>query len=472
MAADESRIMPECSLLEAARRAGRTQQPRAAVAVHLARLEPPGPRPHHRRVSHALLEETARPAEGQLFSLANGDLVLLCNPSDADSRPAGAAAPCDPEALVQTFIALFRADMADPARIATYWHLPAEFPSFMEYVTASAGESGPVARIGSSRGNDGCAQVLAAGAIASFAANSGGAAYYRRAVGVRISRARDPQGTACLPLRPIYQCLSLDHARIATIIGAPETGDTDPYLTSALRSRLSRQIVKSLAGKLGSRHALDIAAASSPTLPVHLGLLVSQAAAADLVELAVRAGNAGVAVTAEIDYADALNDAHEFHRLADLLNSTSIPVVLAGVPLPALTMTKPWLLPAAMLKLACPAHFLDNPNDDHPPPPPPVTEVGGERTILANVGNAATLRWGMANGIERFEGPYVSTLLAAAQHQSCPAAATCAWERCVERIRSVERPPVGALPCCRISFAANAVFHGGMQADMAEACPA
>src|ERR1019366_417693 len=68
----------ERQLLDAAQRLARRPQGWTALALHLSRLRPPAPRPHHRRIAQAMLQDAARRHDGQVHALRNGDIVLLC----------------------------------------------------------------------------------------------------------------------------------------------------------------------------------------------------------------------------------------------------------------------------------------------------------------------------------------------------------------------------------------------------------
>ena len=138
-------------LVEAVRRAVRHPERRMALVLHLSRLAPPAPRPHHRRIARAILEDTAQRHEGQVFTLRNGDMVLLCRAAEfgRETRSArqagrqGARRPAlpDPAALPEALSRLMRADAADPARLTTVWRLEHEPEAVASYAAARAAET-------------------------------------------------------------------------------------------------------------------------------------------------------------------------------------------------------------------------------------------------------------------------------------------------------------------------------------------
>ena len=103
---------------------------RVAVWLHLAELPPGLPKPHHRRVAHAIMEAAAYHHDGDVFSLANGDLVLLCRaPSHNGIEPAA-----HPTALSYTFSRLLQASVADPAELTRTWRLEHDGAALLSHV--------------------------------------------------------------------------------------------------------------------------------------------------------------------------------------------------------------------------------------------------------------------------------------------------------------------------------------------------
>lgn len=117
---DMSEPTPQEELWDATREALRTPKGWVALVLRLSQLTPPAPRPHHRRIAHAILEDVAQRHDGRVFLLDNGDAVLLCR------MPQGAtagAAPTDPGYLPHILGRLFRIDVPDPATLVTLWSL-------------------------------------------------------------------------------------------------------------------------------------------------------------------------------------------------------------------------------------------------------------------------------------------------------------------------------------------------------------
>lgn len=74
----------EANLMDLVRRAVQNPQDRAAVHLRLSMLRPHNRRDHHIRVARAVMADQLRIYAGEVFSLANGDLVFVCNESDRE----------------------------------------------------------------------------------------------------------------------------------------------------------------------------------------------------------------------------------------------------------------------------------------------------------------------------------------------------------------------------------------------------
>lgn len=122
----------ERQLWEAAERAQRHPEGKLVVVLHLSRLE--APRDHHVRVARVLLQETAQRHAGQVFTLANRDLVLLCTSPDSTDSACAHAPAALPDCLAQ----LFAADLPAGAALTSYWHLAADIAPLHAYLAALA----------------------------------------------------------------------------------------------------------------------------------------------------------------------------------------------------------------------------------------------------------------------------------------------------------------------------------------------
>jgi hypothetical protein len=133
--ATESDAIPEeARLLAAVRYALSTPKARVALRLQLSRLAPPLPRPHHRRIARAILDEAAQRYDGDLFDLACGDMVLLCRaPSHGGADPAA-----HPASLPHALSRLFRADVPDGGALTQMWTLERDGAVLLAYAAQLA----------------------------------------------------------------------------------------------------------------------------------------------------------------------------------------------------------------------------------------------------------------------------------------------------------------------------------------------
>lgn len=126
--------LPEDALLDAAHRALQTPRSRVAVLLRLSALPPPGARRYHRRIAHAVLDETAQRHEGQVFLLRGGDAVLLCRDG---GEPACGDPLAQPHALPRLFARLLEADLPDGTAtslpLTTVWRLEEQAEALLAY---------------------------------------------------------------------------------------------------------------------------------------------------------------------------------------------------------------------------------------------------------------------------------------------------------------------------------------------------
>ena len=77
--------------------------------------------------------------------------------------------------------------------------------------------------------------------------------------------------------------------------------------------------------------------------------------------------------------------------------------------------------------------------------------------MLHGADTEAALRWGLAQGIRRFQGGHVDPTLGAERMMACPVAAGCTLQECAERAAAtgaVGRSSV-AVPTCSMRAAAT-----------------
>jgi len=213
----------------------------AALAVRLAAVPPPGPRPQHRRVVRAMLDEAALHHGGQVFALGNGDLVLLA--PAAALREAGRG-----DTLPETLGRLL-GDVG--TGLITVWRLPAERERLVAYA----------------------ADRLAEGRRLPTDPLLAGRERPREAADPPLLPALLHRQTAVLLggggrlLQPLFREIGASETALKAQPGA-EALEPDPYLLRHLARQMEALLLGVLPGELGRRGALD--AAAGPRLHLNL----------------------------------------------------------------------------------------------------------------------------------------------------------------------------------------------------------
>ncbi len=399
-------------LHDAAVRAARHPQGRLALVLHLSRLRPPAPRPHHARIARAILQEAALRRDGHVFAPRNGDLILICT-----NGP-------DLLALPEMLGRLLRLDAPEPAAIVSSWRLEQTAEPLLDYAAGRLADRAPTP---GTRPPAAPASPLALDALAAAVQRAHWPDITRRQTAVLLA-GRDLIGTA---LRPLFREVTVTLAAIdpAQQDGGPVSGDA--CLLGHFAPRLDAALLAALTDALGNGGPLDAADRSAP--PLHLNLAVSTLLSPAFGAFAVRCRKAGRMLGAEVALPEAAADPSAFARARRLANETGWALVLDGVTCDALLVTRPWALRADLVKLAWSPLLPDLPAAERPALAAALAAIGVARLVLCDADDEAAIRWGLAQGIRRFQGKHVEVMLAAARMLSCPAAADCTLRQCVER---------------------------------------
>ena len=436
----------EQELREAIRRAARSPQGRMALALHLSRVPPPGPRPHHVRVARAILEDTAQRHEGQVFRLASGDMVLLCREvppgRPPPARPAPGVAVSDPAALPETMARLLRADISDPAGITTVWRLEEALPALTAYAARLAG-NGPAQPAPAGPG-----VAVPPGVVDAIAAIAEGSAItdlLQRQSGVLVAVSNRQHAAINPSLRPLYREVTFSIDALEARIAAAGQAAADPYLFRHLAGRLDRRMLAVLTGAAGTAGLLDIAAGGRGAPPLHVNLSLPAILSDRFARFALLCRSAGVSVGVEVSLAEACSDAAAFSRARRVLAEFGLTLVLDGMSCLALILARPCALRADLVKLDWSPRMAELAADERLQVAAALERIGLHHVVLNRAETEAALRWGLTHGIRRFQGRYVDAMLAAGRTTSCPRAAGCTLRQCVERAAAIS--PAGRAGC-------------------------
>ncbi len=437
----------EDALADAVRRAGRQPHGRIALVLHLSRMAPPAPRPHHRRIARAMLRETADLHEGHVFTPRNGDLVLLCR-APASGTPAsgvtprpGAAATPDPATLPETLGRLLRVDAPDPSRIVSVWRLDQDFAALAAYVGERRAETivAPPAEAGLAT------PMAAVAAMATLVSVVGVNELMRRRTAVSVHGPRHGAGTAAEQvLRPIFRELAFAIPTLESRCRAVGQARADPFLFRHLARQLDRRMLEVLGRELGTGGPLDLAAGQDRARgaarglvnappPPHLNLTVQTILSDGFGALAASCQERGAAIGVEVALIDACADIAGYMAAARVVRGAGMTLVLDEVSDLALILARPTTLPADLLKLAWSPRLLDLGGGDAAALRDALTAFGPHRVVLCHAATEAALRSGLAWGIRKFQGQHIETILAAGRTRICPLSADCSRRQCADR---------------------------------------
>ena len=365
----------------------------SALVLHLSGLRPPALRPHHRRVARALLDDAARPQDGQVFPMRNGDLVLLC-------RSAG----FDGGALAGRIVRLLQTDSAALAQLVSFWVLPGSSAALHAYAAARLAD----APMSPSSETDAVAAPHGIDAMAAMAAGPRQAGLLRRHAGIVFPAA----GGA---FRLAHRGLSFARDALAAAAGLA-LGGIDPFLLGHLAERLDRLLLGQLV---------------HDPLPMHVALSLATLVSADFPRL-----SSGLCLGAEVSLADAAADPERFGAARAVLGEAGHMLVLGGIAPDMLRLADPVALAPDWLKLDW-ADSLAAPDEAAARAAARLLARWDPARILLNRADSeAAMRWGVARGIRRFQGAHVNALLAASRLAGCHAAAGCSLRQCRERAAS------------------------------------
>lgn len=392
-------------LRDAVQRALRSKRPRwVALALHLSQLPPPAPRPHHRRIARAVLDDAASRREGQLFTLANGDLVLLF------------PAPDGGVGLAATLGQLFAADAPDIGTLVSRWLLPVDVNGLFSFLDRLSLRAAPLAR---TERDTGLAAVTAISA--SLEAN-------------RVRELLDRQTGILLALSgatrlvPLYREIRFSLPALETRAAMSGHVTTDPFLFRHLMAALTPAMLAAVSADL-RRESGPLAWAHGGRPMLHIDLTVEAILSPLLEDLQAAAAATGLRVAVEIAIVEACADADAFVRARERLRAAEFQVVLDDVTYQMLMITHPAALLPDLLKLDW-ARTMPQAGEGLEAA---IARFGADRIVLQRADTEDAVRWGLARGIRRFQGRHIDSILAASRIAACPEATLCTLRKCGER---------------------------------------
>jgi hypothetical protein len=398
----------ERQLSDAVRRTGASGL--VALAVRLSAAWPPA-EPHHRRVARAVLEESVRRSGGQVFVLADGDLVLL---GPAEALRAVGRAESLPEALDRL---LGEIGAGAGAGLVSVWAMPEEQENLLAYVAARRAGGGP--------------------AEASGLEKLPGQLHRQTAVLLA------PKGGRLLA--PLFREIVATEAALRAQPGG-DVLEPDPCLLRHLAQAMEARLLAALPGEAGRGGALD--PATGPAL--HLNLSPAGVMGDGFASLAERCAATGAGLGVEIALVEAVADPAGLEAARRRLAARGIAFVLDAVSPHALRLTEPGALGARLVKLDWSATLPGRPSAEQQAMDAALARLGRDRVVLAGADSEAAVQWGVAHGLRRFQGRHIDAILAVSRMAACPGAASCTPRQCLERASATG--PAGRAGCTNLAL--------------------
>jgi hypothetical protein len=405
----------ERHLLAALERVARAPQGWSVVALHLSRLLPPAPRPHHRRIARAVMQDAAQRGDGQVFALRNGDVLLLTR---------NVAQPVS--VVSDRLRRLFGREANDAGGIVSEWQLPAGSPELLAYTADRLREPEAAAN---KEAAPPPAEVVDAVAIAIAGARAQD--IIQRQVAVQLDPHGGGPGAA---MHVSFRELTFSLDVLETRLPESMRPGQDPVLLMHLSRYLDQRMLQILQLERGSSAPLDIGV--NTNFALHLNLSLPGVMSDAFAILAGQFRAIGRPLGIEISMLEAVADPPGFAHARARLREFGARLVLDGVSHQALLMSRPALLRTDVMKLVWSPRIADAPAEEKAALATAVLEADPARIILHRAETEAAVRWGIANRIRLFQGRYIDQMLGVQRMVSCLGAPACTLQQCAERARA------------------------------------
>jgi hypothetical protein len=428
----------ERQLWDASERALRHPEGKLVVVLHLSRLA--APRDYHVRVARVLLQETAQRHEGQVFTLANHDLVLLCTapagtapdskaPAAAGNAPRDRPAPHAPGALPGCLAQLFAVDLNADSALTSFWHLSEDTPKLHAYLEALAAQrSAPTATDGSH------VEPVSLAALREIILHAPLAGLLVQQNGMSL----DPDRSRPLVARlaPGFQAftVALDRLSVDPLV-AQAIGD--PFLHRHFAQTLDSRLMQLLHQDL-ARHGRLLRAAAAQRFPVLLELDLRAIVSPEFAALSGLARAAGIHFWIAVSLLQAAAEPDLLDHAIALLKRAGWLLAINGIAPEALELVDPAVFRPDLVLLPWSPRLRQ---EYHGAPGRRIAaNTIAPRVVLTGVDSDQALAWGQAHGVDLFAGPFLDQVQAATRMQACHSAAGCTWRQCLSRAAAAAPP--------------------------------
>ena len=263
--------------------------------------------------------------------------------------------------------------------------------------------------------------------LAALAASPGFAELVQRQTAVLVVRG----GGQTPALRPLFREVSFALPALAARFSPAMEASADPYLFRHFVVHLDQQMMALLRRALAGEGPLGMRGA--PALALHLNVTLGSLPSPAFEGFAAICRAERVSLGAEVSLIEAVADAEAFRRARAVATREGYRLVLDGVSHGALRLGRLQAFGADLLKLDWSARLGGVRGAEGRALAVALGAIGTERVVLARADSERALLWGLAHGIERFQGRHVDMMLGAARMVACPGAEGCTVGQCAER---------------------------------------
>ena len=381
----------------------RSGQPASALRLFLSRLT--ALRSHHQRIARCLFDETVRQHGGQIFSCADGDLVLLAR-SDCVAS------------LALCLNGLFRADAPDSEPLMDTWCLPEESAD----ARAALGGHTAVAPL------VGAEPPLPTGALAtidSVLTSSDWLSLVRRQHAIRFDGRT---------IQVLFRELSVSVDALEARIGFRIPDSNDPYLARYVSGQMDERMLISLASQ-------DL----SGVVALNVNVPLERASSLGFVTLRAAARRAGTLLAAELHFVDVAANPPLYDEIRTRLQEDGCTIVVDGLDHMGMLLFDVSALQADLVKLRWSPLIPGLAARERRELARAIELIGPRRIVLYQAETERALLWGRSMGIDSFQGRHVDAMLAADRIMACPTAHGCTLRQCIGRAAANE--PKGRAGC-------------------------
>ncbi len=412
-------VTQESLLLGAVERVGRIRQGRIAVHVHLSRLRAQNRQDGHVRIALRMLEPMVNAYRGQMFLLTNSDVVFMLK--DANLT--------DVENMIYKLRALFSKDpltFADSGdgidNFCTWYDLAgSDYDSFLEMAKEATEDARARNREKAQQTASTTLDAKMLGDLIERMARTDISRLIRRQSAIMV-------GDGNVNAEVIFQEFFVSVTELQKELASEVSLLSNRWLFQHLSLSLDQRVLSSL----GNARLMEWPVVYG--LNLNLSTIKTNAFTqfADHI-----AGHAGLSV--EVQVLDVLADSRGYFEAHKRLHENGHAILIDGLSALSLQFMDVTQFKADLYKLHWSPEMGDREHGDQVAAG--LNLVGMEKIVLGRCDSEAAIQWGLAKGIQRFQGRYVDTMLAAYTMAVCDKSAACTLGQCIARHGVLSGPP-------------------------------